>query len=296
MKLPKRVPQHISETASYKLFSKEIPDNWIVRELTERDYGIDCYLEMTNDQNELTGELALIQLKSRQSIPWTKDEYYALTDIDISTSNYWYKIVVPVFIFLADIERQELYYLSVDHYIKNNYKEYSKQETFNYKIKRTNKFDREEGVFAFKYHFYFEYNRHQFENELLFFLSNLQNYQDFQSWHNGLDYHLGIEPPDLIFFEAMHRNLKFLSVYLNVDNQIPSLQELRIRSQLKFPEKHYYELYEHDLTEWSGEYQKLTNKIIIKLKYVLKGELDYWQKVNPTVYNYVIRLSGIPKL
>lgn len=63
MKLPKRVPQHISETASFKLFSSKIPDNWIIRDITERDYGIDCYLELVNDNNELSGELALIQLK-----------------------------------------------------------------------------------------------------------------------------------------------------------------------------------------------------------------------------------------
>jgi len=97
MKLPKRVPQHISETASFKLFSSKIPDSWIIRDITERDYGIDCYLELVNDDNELTGELALIQLKSRQSIPWTTQEYYSLTGVDIATSNYWYKFAVPVF-------------------------------------------------------------------------------------------------------------------------------------------------------------------------------------------------------
>ncbi|WP_165835406.1 hypothetical protein [Chryseobacterium viscerum] len=51
MKLPKRVPQHISETASFKLFSSNIPDNWIIRDITERDYGIDCYLELVNENN-----------------------------------------------------------------------------------------------------------------------------------------------------------------------------------------------------------------------------------------------------
>lgn len=97
MKLPKRVPQHISETASFKLFSSKIPDNWIIRDITERDYGIDCYLELVNDNNELSGELALIQLKSRQTIPWTKEDYYTLTGVDITTSNYWFKFAVPVF-------------------------------------------------------------------------------------------------------------------------------------------------------------------------------------------------------
>jgi hypothetical protein len=290
MKLPKRVSQHISETASFKLFSSKIPDNWIIRDLTERDYGIDAYLELTNDENELTGELVLVQLKSRKLISWTKDNIYTICDIDIATSNYWFRIVVPVFIFLADIDNQELYFLSADHYIKRNFREFAKQESFNYRVERVNKFEGEEGIFSFKFDFYYEYARQQFENELLFFLSNLENYQVFQSDHDNRDFHLGIEPPDLIFFEAMHRNFKFLCIYLNIDNPIPSLAELKKRSHNKFKDKFYYELYEHDLTEWALDFQNLTLKIINNLKSFLEGELDYWLIVNPTVYNYVIKI------
>ncbi|THF52987.1 DUF4365 domain-containing protein [Flavobacterium supellecticarium] len=287
MKLPKRVPQHISETASFKLFSSKIPDNWIIRDITERDYGIDCYLELVNEDNELTGELALIQLKSRQSIPWTADDYYTLTGVDIATSNYWYKFAVPVFIFLADIDNKELYFISVDYHIKRNFSVFVEQRTFNYKFKKTNRFEGKDGVFSFKFIFYYEYYRQQFENELLFFLSNLQHFHDFQNEHYNQDFHLGIEDEDLIYFEAMHRNFKFLCTYLNIDNPIPKLSELKRRSREKFKEGYHYDLYEHDLTEWVGEFQKLTSEITKKLKQFLQGELHYWLIVNPTVFNYV---------
>lgn len=46
MKYPERIDKHITESSSYKIFSNAIPDNWIVREVTERDYGIDCYVEI----------------------------------------------------------------------------------------------------------------------------------------------------------------------------------------------------------------------------------------------------------
>jgi hypothetical protein len=290
MKLPKRVPQHISETASFKLFASKIPDSWIIRDVTERDYGIDCYLELVNEDNELTGELALIQLKSREAVPWTKEDYYTLTGIDISTSNYWYKFAVPVFIFLADIERQELFLLSVDHYIKRNFSEFVKQEKFNYRINKTAKFEGVDGVFTFKFLFYYEYYRQQFENELLFFLSALQHFRDFQEEHDHLDYHLGLEDHDLIFFESMHRNYSFLCSYLPIDNPIPSLRELKKKSKEKFGDKHLYELYEHDMTEWMEEFRKLTIAIIKELKSFLEGELGYWSTINRTVYNYVINL------
>lgn len=288
MKLPKRVDQHISETACFKLFSSKIPDSWIIRDITERDYGIDCYLELVNDKSELSGELALIQLKSKQSIPWTKGYYYTLTGVDIATSNYWYKFAVPVFIFLADIDSQELYFLSVDYYIKRNFAEFIKQETFNYKIKKTDNFD----VFAFKFHFYYEYYRQQFENEFLFFLSNLQHFKDFQAEHVNRDFHMPIESTDLIYFEAMHRNYSFLSTYLNIDNPIPSLRKLKEKSREKFKGDTHYELYEEDLTECVREFEKLTLEIIKKLKSFLDGEMSYWLVVNRTVFNYVINIKG----
>lgn len=290
MKLPKRVPQHISETASFKLFSSKIPDEWIIRDITERDYGIDCYLELVNDENELSGELALIQLKSRQSIPWTKGEYYTLTGVDIATSNYWYKFAVPVFIFLADIDNQELFFVSIEYHIRRNYSEFIKQGTFNYRIEKSGKFEGKDGVFAFKFMFYYEYYRQQYENQLLFFLSNLQHFQNFQAEHDNMDFHLGIESTDLIYFEAMHRNYSFLCTYFGIDNPIPSLRELKKRSREKFKDVYHYELYEHDLTEWMGEYSKLTIEIIKGLKSFLHGELPFWLTVNPTVYNYVINI------
>lgn len=290
MKLPQRVKQHISETASYKLFLAKIPDSWVIRDVTERDYGIDCYVELVNKNNELTGELVLIQLKSRQSIKWNKNDSYTLSGVNIETSNYWYKFSVPVFIFLADLENQTLYMKSVNHWIKRNFLDFVKQDKFNYIFKKTDSFDGEDGVFAFKFYFYYEQYRMQFENELLFFLTNLRHFIDFQSEHNNLDFHLGIEGEDLIFFESMHRNYDFLCMYFGMDNPIPSMNELKNRSKEKF-KNDFYELYEHDLTEWMETFEKLTNKILTEMKSFLHGELNYWMIVNPTLYNYIINLN-----
>ena len=198
--------------------------------------------------------------------------------------------------FLADIDNRELYFVSVDYHIKRNFSEFVKQGVFNYKFKKTDRFEGKDGVFSFKFCFYYEYYRQQFENELLFFLSNIQHFYDFQNEHDNRDYHLGIEDTDLIYFEAMHRNIKFLCTYLNIDNAIPTLTELKKRSREKFKCEFHYELYEHDLTEWVGEFKKLTLEITKELKSFLDGELKYWLIVNPTVFNYVnnIREDGQP--
>ena len=46
MKYPNRVPTHIAETRSWKILYEQVPDEWIIRQVTERDYGIDCFVEL----------------------------------------------------------------------------------------------------------------------------------------------------------------------------------------------------------------------------------------------------------
>lgn len=287
MKLPKRPKQHILETASYKLFASKIPDEWIIRDITERDYGIDCYLELVNENNELSGDLALIQLKSKDKIDWNDKDTFTHYGVDISTTNYWNQFPIPVFIFVGDITKQELYFNSVQYSIKRNFDQYVKQTNFHYKFRKSDIFEGKGGVFSFKFSYYYERYRSQFENELLFFLSNLEHYKDFQRLHNNLDYHLGLEDTDLIYFESMHRNFEFLCIYLNIDNPIPKLKEIKKKSLEKFGNEHHYELYEHDLTDWMEEYERLTIEIIKGLKSFLDGELSYWIRINPTVFNYI---------
>ena len=286
MKLPKRVPQHISETASFKIFSSKVPNNWIIRDVTERDYGIDCYLEIVNQNNELTGDLALIQLKSRQSILWTKENKFTLSKIDIATTNYWYSFPVPVFIFLVDINRNELYYLPIGNYIKTHYLDFNKQKIFNYKVEKRNLF----GMFTFRLYYIRELYRNRFESEFLFFLSNLEHYQKFQLGHENLDFHLGVERTDLIFFEVMHRNYEFLASYFDIRHPIPEIFKIKEKSREMFSTG-YYELYEYDLSIWGKEFQKLTLQIIKKIKAFLENEKSYWLITNRTVYNYAIQIK-----
>jgi hypothetical protein len=288
MKFPQRVDQHIAETISFKIFSSKIPDNWIVRDLTGRDYGIDCYLEIVNENNELTGELALIQLKSVKAINWNERNEFNLPGIKISTSNYWFGFAVPVFIFITDIEKQDLYFTSVGYNIRRNFDQFVKQETFSYKIKKRDKFEGADGVFSFKFMYYYDKLRPRFEDELLFFLSSVEQCQEFISHHWARDFHLGVDGQrEFVFLETFYRNYKFLSSYLNVDWNIPSIAEYKIRSQKKFGLYSVYELYEHDMAEIVRELDKKTIEIVKSLKEFLHGEMAFWKHTNPTIYRFV---------
>jgi hypothetical protein len=179
-----------------------------------------------NEESELTGELALIQIKSLQSIPWTKNDDYTITGIKISTSNYWFSFPIPVFIFLVDIITKEVYLNSVNLSITRNYEEFIQQRQFNYVVSKKYKVEGFTAQYLFRLFFGYSSLRPQFESELVTFLSNKRQYQEFIDGHWNRDFHLGMEDEDLIFLESMYRNYRFLCRYCNVEWKIPTIKEI----------------------------------------------------------------------
>lgn len=291
MDLPKRVAQHISETESYKIFSTKIPSEWIIRDVTERDYGIDCYLELVSDKNEVLGRLALIQLKAKASIPWTKENTFKLSSVEISTTNYWYRFAVPVFIFLVDLAKKEVYFLPVKHHIRQHFDEYIKQSTFSYTFSKDLLFEGKAGASLFLQKYYQEYHRNRFESEFLFFLSNLEKTKEFLQEHSYRDYHLGLEETDQIFFEAIHRNFLFLAYYLGVQHDIPLMDQIKENSRNKFGNEYHYELYEHDLIELSKDFEALLVGIINGLKDIILNEDKFWMITEFSIFKFIDHIA-----
>ena len=132
MKLPTRPETHIIETDSMRLLQQLAPREWIVREVTERDYGIDCYIEITSKSGELTGDLISVQLKGVKKVDWKSNadnvnECYS-PYVKVSTANYWLSLPVPVFMFVADLKLKNIHFVPVKEHLRSNF---SKLETQN---------------------------------------------------------------------------------------------------------------------------------------------------------------------
>lgn len=100
MKFPKRIETHQTDAASWRLLHQLAPEEWIVRELTERDYGIDSYIEIASDTGEITGNLISVQLKGTESLDWKEAGSFKTArspQIKTSTANYWFHLPVPFF-------------------------------------------------------------------------------------------------------------------------------------------------------------------------------------------------------
>src|ERR1700677_3836790 len=108
MKWPKRTATHIQESKSWRLLAHLAPDEWIIREVTERDYGIDAYIEIATATGDITGNLISVQLKGPEQIDWRDLEWRdngehsqiaTSPSISTATTRYWLNLPVPVFLF-----------------------------------------------------------------------------------------------------------------------------------------------------------------------------------------------------
>lgn len=139
MRFPKRPKPHVTETAAWRILQSSVPDEWILRDVMGRDYGVDCYLELVNRDNEVTGDLISLQLKETDVLEWKDDgkfEKSTFSGIKTSTANYWMHLPVPVFLCVADTSQGKLYFAPIKDQVRKRYDEFLKQDTFSFRLIR----------------------------------------------------------------------------------------------------------------------------------------------------------------
>jgi hypothetical protein len=123
-----RTQAHIIDTKAVKAVMSQLPDHWVVRELSERDYGIDLLVEIfvpgAKDSNgkdafEASGAIFHVQIKGTSE---------ALTPVAAGSINYSIekrslryveKFSSPFFLFrVSVVEPITVYFLWIQRYIK----------------------------------------------------------------------------------------------------------------------------------------------------------------------------------
>lgn len=137
MDFPKRIKTHISESKSFDIVSKVLPKEWIIREMTERDYGIDLYVEIVKEDGLITGDLVALQVKSTDDIKFSKDDKFRLSGIKRSNLNYWVGLPVPVFVLLVNLSSEVVYWCNINNDRRCGYFSGS-SKTFSLRFKKEN--------------------------------------------------------------------------------------------------------------------------------------------------------------
>jgi hypothetical protein len=121
---------HVIDTKAVKAVICAIPDHWVVRELTERDYGIDLVVEIFeaagmdkkgHEKFEASGGLFHIQVKGTENPVKVTKNGYVSQSLTKTFLKYVESFSVPSFLFRVDLFEKpaKIYALWLQGYIRN---------------------------------------------------------------------------------------------------------------------------------------------------------------------------------
>lgn len=275
MEYPKRHKNHINESKSWSITKNIIPQEWIIRELNERDYGVDAYLELIlNEKGLVSGDVCYIQLKSTEEIKW-KDGETKLSKIKKSTINYWLSLPAPVFVFYIDLYLNELYFCSIEKYVRENYDKYLKNnDTMSLTFYQLNNLREDIGLVNFLYSYYTEKLKGETENALRTLVTHFKTYLEFILYNQNRDQFLIVEEERIYCLIDLYKLLNLLSQHAFIKWECMDIEAMFEEDYKVFGE--ISELHELFLSKMLVQLQKQLIKILRHYKDLYTVvEVDY---------------------
>lgn len=113
MAQPQRTETHRIDTRAVRIVLQHLPEDWLVRSLEERDYGVDLQIELFRGSVP-TGHVAMIQVKGKRTSFQLED--VSLSNFPTRTVEYAALFSVPFFVFHTSIEDNRTYFLWLQKY------------------------------------------------------------------------------------------------------------------------------------------------------------------------------------
>jgi len=288
MKFPKRSETHKIEAASWRLLQELAPDEWIVREVSERDYGIDTYIEIATPAGDVTGNLVSIQLKGVVKLDWKEAESGVRNarspSIKTTTASYWLNLPVPVFLFVAELSSRKIYYVSVEEGIRSQFENLSKQDSITFDMIDELNIESEIGAALFDWFIARERAHPQFAFHITNLLSHIESLRDFIIDNQDRDSFMAVESERHLQLRALYETCRMVSLYLDKEWKIESLKELYVRDQEQWKDASVY-LHEgtldYVLRKLGALFPQLARKA---LKLVSETQAAYWRSRDPVFY------------
>lgn len=284
--LPKRHDNHIKETLSYKLFNASIPDRWMIRELSERDYGIDALIELVTIDNRVTGKLISIQLKSTENFKFNSLNKYSFYGVEKHTTNYWLQSNIPTFIFIIDLNLERVFYKSIEDYVRLNYEVYSTKDKFPYVIYPEDEFDADSFVVSY----FWSESLKKADDELMKIQKLKKDFSEFYYINIRRDYHMLVDDDDVITeFNSLVLSIKSLASTMFVDWSLPTPEKYVADNDIGFDASYdNYFMYEYHMTKYLIMLdEKLASILKVCKQVVCQKYLFYWQKKQPGLVDFL---------
>ncbi|WP_191229224.1 DUF4365 domain-containing protein [Aurantiacibacter xanthus] len=289
LKFPKRSKTHLTETESWRVLDSIAPKDWIVREVTERDYGIDAYIELVDKNDEVTGQLMSAQLKGVGSITWKKgnggQQLAASPQIKTSTAAYWHGLPVPVFLLVADLAAKDIHFVAVKELIRGDFEKLETQGSMTFPLSASLSLKSSDGPKLFRW----LYARERLQPEFAFHITNLisqmDTFADFIRMNQNRDSFMEVEAERHLQFRALYESCRMASLYL----------------ESEWPLEELIELYRMDRRDWKGDWVLLHEKTLDyalqklqvlfpalvrkALKLVSETEAGYWMATDRVFFS-----------
>ncbi|PKM47518.1 MAG: hypothetical protein CVV03_03070 [Firmicutes bacterium HGW-Firmicutes-8] len=292
MRFPKRTDKHIKESDSWKVLQIRTPAEWIIREVTERDYGVDAYIELVSVSGEVSGNLCSVQLKSSEKVKWEPDNTCKFSGIKKSTINYWMNLPVPVFLMFADLVKRKLYFCAVKEQVRQNYASFIDiRETFQFYFHNELEVGTDVGHVLFMWYYFKEKAFKQLTNYLRDILIHCEAYFNFILGNQGRDFFLYVDDERQLTLIHLHKCCKFLAEYLEIKWEVIDLSTAFEKDMETWKDSGCL-LHENTLTEILEQLEPIFIEIIKKAKWlVTEQQKDYWENTDWPLYNVYYNLE-----
>lgn len=282
MTFPKRSKSHYLETDSYRILFEALPRTWLCRKLDERDYGIDCLIEMVGENQLVTGHVAAVQLKAMERPKWSGGRRQDLRDwfrsrpIKKQTVNYWMGLQQPVFLCIAEISTGKVFFVSVKPAIRSNYDLFRKNKAFAFRLSRLCDLTNPLGQDIFEQSYYRERSYDRFIERLFDIVAHQDQYLKLFKKAVAPTRELTFTPQDWIVVGSLAQTCLIILEYTSnacemdrLKRHMNSLPKVSVRSKSKQAQKVFLSLL-RELYPAYGMCLRATKN------YVTKQEAEYW--------------------
>lgn len=284
MKYPKRSISHIKESASWKIFNSKAPNEWIIRNVTERDYGIDSYVEIVSPNGDVRGELCSVQLKSSSTIEWellpdSENKIARFPGIKKSTVNYWMGLPIPVFLVWVEIDSEKAYFSSIKQQVRINYSKYLDPSinTLPFKVIDEYELGSDVGNLIFIAQYLKENEFKNLEHYLRGLFIHQEQYHDFIQMNQGRDPFLEVDYDRQLMLIHIYKLCFFLADYFRIDWKVVDINEVYDEDKHIWNHDSYFLLHELSLDKILKDLEPVFENILrYAVKYITEIYENYW--------------------
>lgn len=271
-----------------RLFQSSAPQPWILRETTERDYGVDAYVELVSPEGQITGNLMSAQLKAVRRLKWRRGSSAARVAtspaVKTSTATYWLNLPVPVFLFVGDLAEHKMYYVPVQEHIRSNYHKLDTQASMTFPLLDGLVLEDDVGLALLEWFYLLERNYGQFQFHVTNLIAHADAFSDFILDNLNRDVFLDVEAERHLRFKSLHETCRIVSTHFDYNSRVEPLADIYRRDREKWRDP-YALLHEETLAtalKQIGEgFPALVRRAV---ELIASSQRSFWKQHDPVLH------------